>query len=64
MAIAEADDNLRNAEEEGLDPEFEELTLVFEHVFVVVDFGRGFKLDPFDRLVRVAGFAVPYWSGH
>jgi hypothetical protein len=57
-----ADNNLWNAKEEGLDPEFEELTLIFQHIAIVVDLGRGFQLDPVDGLFGVFWFAVPYCS--
>ena len=56
---AEPYDDFWDAEQEGLDPEFEELALVLEHVSFGFDFGGCFEFDPVDGVVFVVGLAVP-----
>ncbi|KAH0548174.1 hypothetical protein GP486_008103, partial [Trichoglossum hirsutum] len=56
---AEADDDLRDAEEEGLGPELQELALELVAVSLVEDLLAGFQLYPVDRVVPVFGLVVP-----
>lgn len=61
LAVAEADDDARHAEEERLDPEFAQLALEVGLIAVVADFGRCFELDPVDGCAgRAFGLGVPY----
>lgn len=62
VSAAEPDDNLGDAEEEGLGPEFEEFALVLEDVVFGVRGGGGLELDPIDGVDGGGGrgrFGVP-----
>lgn len=59
MFITETNDDLRNAEEERLSPEFEELALMLKQVFVVIDFCGGLQFHPIDWILLFVGLAVP-----
>lgn len=55
----EPDDDLGHAEEEGLDPELEQLALEVLPVPVVADVNGGLELDPVDGVASLGRFGVP-----
>lgn len=55
----EADDDLGDAEEEGLDPVLHELAMEALHVLGAPDLGCGLELDPVDRPALFCRFGVP-----
>jgi hypothetical protein len=57
---AEADDDLWDAQEEGLDPVLHELAVKAFYVTAVADLGGGFELDPVDGASFFLGLSVPY----
>jgi len=52
---AKPDDDLRDAEEEGLDPEFEEFAFESYKVAIALDLNTGFELDPVNARLGVRG---------
>lgn len=61
MLSPEPDDDARHAEQEGLQPELEELAVEVLEVAVVArtQLGRGLELDPVDRGADFRGLGVP-----
>lgn len=59
MLIPETDDDLGNAEQKRLGPEFQQLPLVLNHVSLVVDFGGCLQFYPIDGVLFSLGLAVP-----
>lgn len=56
----EADNDLGDTKEEGLDPVFHEFAVEIFHVLCPPDFSRCFELDPVDRAALLWRFGVPY----
>lgn len=59
VARAEAHDDLGHAEQEGLDPVLEQLTLEVDPVPIVADGEAGLELDPVDGVALFFGLVVP-----
>lgn len=57
---AEADDDLWDAQQEGLDPILHEFAVEVFYVAVVADLGCCFELDPVDGASFVLRLGVPY----
>jgi hypothetical protein len=59
VARAEPNDDAGDAQQEGLDPELEELALKVVAVAVVANLGRRLELDPVDGVAGLWGLGVP-----
>lgn len=57
--VAEADDDLGHAEQEGLDPIPHQLAVKLELIVGPADLGARFELDPVDGLSWCLGLFVP-----
>lgn len=55
-------DDSGHAEQEGLDPKFEKLALVFEDVTVRKRSSGGLELHPVDGIVGSGGFGIPDYT--
>lgn len=59
VAVAEADNDFGDAEEEGLDPELHELAVEVVDIAVVANGEAGLELDPVCGSALFLGFRVP-----
>lgn len=59
VAGAETDNDLGDAEEEGLNPELHELAMEVLHVVGAADLGRRLEFDPVDGAALLLWLGVP-----